>query len=335
MTEHIIAQPMDRKEAERNRLLELRSRQPHSDNSTGSGVLLSDVIKEYAAWFDLISPFDETNLKPACYKLTIGDEYAIDGKIQSLPDQSGENAIRIPSFAVAVIKTRETINMPPFLIGRWNIQVPRAYQGLLWVGGPQVDAGYVGHLFCPVYNLSDKDVVLFRGEVIAVIDFEKTTNFREGKSKPYPLLPDKILFEDYHPQDLVSGLVTHAKSKIDYFEQAIKTVQARVDNFVSLTLGVMAVLFAALAIFVTRPESSSFWNPGVFLISGLAIYLSMFAWLKSKPDGQDFGRAIQAIVIGLLLLGLGLQFHSQRAEMQKLKRQIQELNSPASTEPLQ
>ena len=48
--------------------------------------------------------------------------------------------------------------MPRFLIGRWNIRVTVAYKGLLWVGGPQVDPGWVGHLFCPIYNLSDQEV---------------------------------------------------------------------------------------------------------------------------------------------------------------------------------
>src|SRR5690242_18495933 len=150
----------DRRAAERSRLSALRERQPLSDDLRQPGVLLSDVIRQYCQWFDLISPFDEEKLlKPACYKLTIGDEYASGGEIHPLPDQPGKNEIRIPPFAVAIIKTKETINMPPFLIGRWNIQVSRAYQGLVWVGGPQVDAGYVGYLFCPIYNLSDKEVV--------------------------------------------------------------------------------------------------------------------------------------------------------------------------------
>lgn len=194
--------PTDRRDRERAKLLALRSRQPLNDESIEPRVLLSDVIRHYCQWFDLISPFAEENLKPANYKLTIGDEYAIAGNIFPLPDLSGSNEVRIPPFAVAIIKTKEIINMPPFLIGRWNIQVRRAYQGLVWVGGPQVDAGYVGHLFCPIYNLSDKDVVLRRGDPIAVIDFEKTTHFHEGKSKRYPQIPENILFEEYNPKGL-------------------------------------------------------------------------------------------------------------------------------------
>jgi deoxycytidine triphosphate deaminase len=292
--------------------------------------LLSDTISHYCDWFQLISPFDEKNLKPACYKLTIGDEYAMDGKICPLPDKPGQNAVRIPPFAVAIIKTAETINMPPFLIGRWNIQVSRAYQGLVWVGGPQVDAGYVGHLFCPIYNLSDKEVVLYRGEAIAVIDFEKTTKFREGKSKLYRdgQLPENVLFEDYKPQQLGSGLVKHAAQ--------IRSIQERVDNFVSLTFGVIAVLFAALAIFVARQDITPVWNPSLLLICSLAIFLSASAWLKSRAEGRYFGRVVQIILILLLLVGLGSEFRRRqnlRRDMDNLQGQFLELKRSLAVHP--
>ena len=175
-----------KRQREVERLRELRDRRPpNEDGFDFQGVLLSDAIERCVTAFDLIKPFNPDNLKPANYKLTIGNEYAINGVIHSLSDESGKNEIKIHPFEVAIIKTHETINMPRFLIGRWNIQVSRAYQGLIWVGGPQVDPGYVGHLFCPIYNLSDQDVPLFKGESIAVIDFVRTTEFHSNRSKDY------------------------------------------------------------------------------------------------------------------------------------------------------
>jgi hypothetical protein len=55
-------------------------------------------------------------------------------------------------------------------------------------------------------------------------------------------------------------LVTQAKAKIDQFEPEIKSIGQRVDSFVSLTFAVIAVLFAALTIFVSHPDSLSTWN---------------------------------------------------------------------------
>jgi deoxycytidine triphosphate deaminase len=185
-----------RREREIARLRLLWERQPKSETEFSfQGVLLSDAIEECVTSFGLITPFKPENLKSASYKLTVGDEYALDGKLVSLVDESGRNTITIPPFAVAIVKTRETINMPRFLIGRWNIQVSKAYEGLVWVGGPQVDPGYVGHLFCPIYNLRDKPVELIMGKPIAVIDFVRTSEIHSN-SKRYNFPPDNILFED-------------------------------------------------------------------------------------------------------------------------------------------
>src|SRR5258708_10634460 len=113
-----------RREAERKRLLALVAKRPEIDRFKGTGVVLGDGIRFYCERFDLIQPFNEANLKPANYKLTVGDEFSIGGgKIQVLGDESGNNEIRIPPFEVAVIKTKETVNMPRFLIDSWNIPV--------------------------------------------------------------------------------------------------------------------------------------------------------------------------------------------------------------------
>ncbi|KFD42568.1 hypothetical protein HY02_00295 [Peptococcaceae bacterium SCADC1_2_3] len=132
---------------------------PEEDPKGEPGVLLSDEIERYVCEFKLIDPFNSENLKAASYQLTVGDEYAVGGEIGKLYDEAGKNKIKIPPFEVTVIKTKEMINMPRFLIGRWNIRVSKAYDGLLWVGGPQVDPGYVGHLYCPIYNLSNREVI--------------------------------------------------------------------------------------------------------------------------------------------------------------------------------
>jgi deoxycytidine triphosphate deaminase len=334
---------LTRREAERKRLLALVRKRPATDTLHGTGVLLSDAIQHYVTEFDLISrPFDDKNLKPANYKLTIGDEYAIGGTISPLSDLPGQNEIRIKPFEVAVIKTSETLNLPPFLIARWNIQVSRAYQGLLWVGGPQVDAGYVGHLFCPIYNLSDEEVLLHQGEPIAVIDFVKTTAFHKD-SKAYlkdGALPDRILFEDYLPQKLKSALATKAEQEIGKFKTRLETMQTRMDLFVTITFAIIALLFAALTLFVGKP-GQSWWDPTVFWISAIALALSMLAWVRSgspgtwfaQPRWNQFFNWILAIALASVAWAM---IHRNQAEIQDLKDQIQKLqklNPPAPSQP--
>src|SRR6266567_903610 len=87
------------------------------------GVLLSDRIKYHCVHHKLISPFEDEFLRPAGYDLRVGRNYSILGERRALDD--GMN-LEIGPYQVAVIETYETINMPEFLIGRWNIRVKLA-----------------------------------------------------------------------------------------------------------------------------------------------------------------------------------------------------------------
>jgi deoxycytidine triphosphate deaminase len=320
-----------RKEREKKRLLALQERCPRDDKDFPfTGVLLSDAIKKCCDAFGLITPFAEDNLKPANYKLRIGDEYAIRGEIRPLSDTPGKNEIVIRPFEVAIIKTLETINMPRFLIGRWNIQVSKAYKGLLWVGGPQVDAGYVGNLFCPIYNLSDQTVILHYGEPIAVIDFEKTTHFHEGTSKPYSNggLPERILFQDYEPESLQSALATQVQKNIRKFRTNLESLSTRMDTFVTITFALLGILFAAGALFVTEPERPHWWNISIFFVCLVAIALAGWALVRSHSAESSLSRTPQIILWIALLVLLGgsfLRTEQLAKQISQLKDQVQKI----------
>jgi len=321
-----------RRTREQQRLLELIKKRPLKDDSLPPGVLLSDAIKDYATKFHLIEPFELSNLKPACYKLTIGNEYCVAGQIRQVSDNPPNDKVSIPPFEVAIIKTRETLNLPRFIIGRWNIQVTRAYQGLIWVGGPQVDAGLVGNLYCPIYNLSDKEVTLRYAESIAVIDFEKTTPFHDDKSQPYleaDKTPERILFEDYHPEKLRSALSTFITGKINVFEKQVDALQRRVDQFISITFTVVAVLFAAVALFFGRPESPNWWDPGLLWVCIISIFMSMLAWINSKSAFQWFSGkikiAFEFVLLALLTLATFNYTHHNQWKTDQLNRDLKTL----------
>ena len=285
---------MSNREEEKERLKALKCAETDPINT--HGVLLSDEIEYYVKNFDLIRPFSQSNLKASAYKLSIGDEYAIGGEMKTLTFESS-NIIKIPAFQVAVIKTEETINLPRFLIGRWNIRVNLAYEGLLWVGGPQVDAGYVGHLYCPIYNLSDKEVTLRRGDTIAIIDFAKTTPFKKGVCKEYQRPPEYVLFSDYHPEKLKSALYTEAQlriekteKKVDKFvsdlEEKVNVFGQRLDTSIGIIFAAISILVAALAIFVGSGDQVKLIAPGwLYLTVGFSIIsliLSITAFAKPK-----------------------------------------------------
>lgn len=283
------------------RLKDLKEYPCHESDSLEppvGAVLLSDEIERYVKEFRLIDPFIRANLKSAAYELTVGDEYAVEGKIHILSDETGKDTMVIDPFQVVIIKTREIINMPRFLIARWNIKVSLAYEGLLWVGGPQVDPGWVGHLFCPIYNLSNKPVILRLGDPLAVIDFVRTTPFRKNVSVPYSRPPKRVTIEDYHPEQLASASYAQAVNEIKALQRDMGGMSRRLDTLTGHFFTALGLVFAAIAAVVTalsifvssgQPEKTYSWwmyvGSGVIVIAlALSIYackLSRSAWKKT------------------------------------------------------
>jgi dCTP deaminase len=272
------------------------------------GVLLSDEIKRYVKEFRLIWPFNQNNLKAASYRLTIGDEYALGGKKENLDKN---NKITIPPFQVAIIKTHEIINMPRFLIGRWNIRVASAYEGLIWVGGPQVDPGWVGHLFCPIYNLSDEYVVLEKGKPVATIDFIRTTTFKKGGKDEIVLFSrfqQRKSITDYNWR-LKSALFTEAAQRIDKIESKVN----RVESLVGVMFTCIAVLFAALSILVMSrgvsvSESTSLpvwvigWSIISVTLSIVAIAIALFSRVKLEIKNLFFRNIVGIFYIAYVVI---------------------------------
>ena len=186
---------------------------PLADNSEShsgaypGAVLLSDQIEYYIR--ELPTPLI-TNpdggwisdaelgkcLDAASYKLRLGNEANLGGRRVAI--SCGQPLVLAP-HQVAVVKTHEEINIPRFLIARWNLRVTWVYEGLLWVGGPQVDPGWHGALYCPIYNLAEREVVIPYMERVFTMDFTRTTPFQKKKasygykSKPHEIARQKNL----------------------------------------------------------------------------------------------------------------------------------------------
>lgn len=326
-----------------------------SDDETG--VLLSDRIKLYCDEYQLIAPFDPERLRPAGYDLRVGHYYSIGGETKALND--GMELV-IGPYQVAIIETYETLNMPEFLIGRWNIRVARAYQGLLWVGGAQVDPGFRGHLCCPIYNLSTDPVSLGFGDNLAMIDFVTTTPYEEGKCKRFDWANrKKLVFPEYTP--LSSGIEAdvnkfkrETKEELSTAaatsEQLFHGVQTRIDHFLSLIFTVVAFLFTGLGIVATKGSDQPSFVSSPVWVAGLALYFALRAQDRQyRSDDQQahmgnwYARltpGVLALVLTGIIVGASLFFDAYHAHVSaveakeqtsKLETQMRELRRESDT----
>ncbi len=154
---------------------------PESDGDR-KGMLLSDQIDKFCKEGLLIATnYDRSRLRPAAYTLTIGNHYVdSSGKIGSL---SKENPfLEMKENSIVYVTTTEQLDLPHYIVARFNLRVKWVYKGILLGTGPQVEPGYRGFLSCPLYNLTNRPIRTRLGEEFATIDFERTTNFCSGKN---------------------------------------------------------------------------------------------------------------------------------------------------------
>ena len=151
------------------------------DTSSSSGVLLSDLIRFYAERVNLIDPFNDSNLAPASYDLTLGIECWYSQHLRDTGEPKriltpGEQLI-LPPNSITFVSTTEKLNMPFYLAARFNLKLRLLHEGLLIGAGPQIDPGFSGRLSCPLHNISSEKISLRCGDSFAVIEFHKTSTF--------------------------------------------------------------------------------------------------------------------------------------------------------------
>lgn len=154
-------------------------------DAKATGILLSDRIELYVREVRLIDPFQEKNLCPASYDLTLGadcwySEHASTTGGQMRMLKSGEQLIVAPN-SIVFVSSAETLNLPFYLVARFDLKLRFLHEGLLIGTGPQVDPGFRGRLSCPIHNISSEKICLTCGETFAVVEFQKTTPFAQGE----------------------------------------------------------------------------------------------------------------------------------------------------------
>ena len=252
-------------------------------------VLLADEIRYFSTSDDippdqrLIDPFEPERLRPASYQLTLGEKAHVGGRDQLL---KYSEPLVLPPHQVAVVTTNEALRIPRFLVARWSLRVQKIYEGLLWTGGPQVDPGWVGQLFCPIYNLAERHVKLYLRDAFFTIDFIRTTPLTDE----YKGLSETPEFGKTWFIPVRSSLADHDSNRLRSAPYESLQDLRELARFRELALGAVALIFvvlgvmvAALGVLAARPVVDlgapflSPWPMTSLLTSVAALCLSVFS----------------------------------------------------------
>jgi len=174
-----------------------------------SGILPETLIKLMVDCGMLLDNAKLENTSGASYDLMLGDEHYYGGKQLTLTEQ--DPFIVIEPFEFAFVRSKERCNLPRDVAARFDIAVSLFFQGLIMSNGPQVDPGFRGGLWCLLFNTSNDEVHLKRGQHYSTIEFSKIlhpTHPYEGKYQY------KENIEDYLPRRASRSPISDLKNEI-------------------------------------------------------------------------------------------------------------------------
>jgi deoxycytidine triphosphate deaminase len=258
----------------------------HTDKSS---VLRKSDIKHFCEQRipPLIDPFEEDYLKEsASYELRLGSRYRPGDSDSAKYLTNSNDTLTIPEHGIAIVSTYEWLNIPGCLIARWNLRVKMVYRGLVWVGSLQVDPGYQGFLFCPIYNLSNKPQILVYKKPLFIIDFVRTTP-TQGKYELWALRGDRYSTFDFDRLD-VQKIGSAPEHSFRQMWDVIAKFENKMDRFQAGVFVTIGVIIAALAIISTFGFSDMKWEsePVVFSLAVSALVLSVIAIIITVRKGK-------------------------------------------------
>lgn len=201
------------------------------------GVLSKRIIRLMIDCDMLLENARHENIQGASYDLSLGDEYYSGGRIQKLTDETPFLLIEPYDYAIATSK--ENVNFPRDICGRFDLSVGLFCQGVILSNGPQVDPGFKGKLFCLLFNTSNAPVVLKQGQHYATLEFNKLIE----PTPPYEgRYQSKLKIINYLPSNTLRGAVSELRKELE----KVRSESAKLQTIILGTIGVLLTVIALL-----------------------------------------------------------------------------------------
>lgn len=230
----------------------------------------------------ILQGYDEKNVNPISYDLTIGSILLENGETDSCRTSSNRtDSFTLSPNTTVFIKTKEEVHIPDNLCGHIEEKNSRMREGL-WVSGPNYFPGHTTFVFLRVRNVSQNEITIKAGDRIAQISFEK---LMEQPDHPYNTLSNA----SFNEEDEYRGMGKYASK----YKERIKPVSNKTNKLYATILTLMAlclVLFPLLALadFVSKTPSITInlsFGFAIGLFVGLCIGLILL--LKDSKNWQQ------------------------------------------------
>lgn len=118
------------------------------------------VRAEHEARKNLILPYKEDRVRQGAYELTLSRDVLTPPPAKGRRRDGVGKSLEIPAGEFAILYTKETVTLPPGVIGFISIKAGLKLEGLINVSGFHVDPGYSSRLKFSVYNAGNLPIFL-------------------------------------------------------------------------------------------------------------------------------------------------------------------------------
>lgn len=222
-------------------------------------------------------------LKEASYALRIADDaLLIDGKFYDPGKKYDGDYIRIEPGKIAILSTKEHLNMPKDLVGKIGMRLEYAQQGLTGLMGIQVDPRF-GHdkpaerLYIRVANFGNETIQLSPGDEVFTFELHQV----KGKAPKIKREPTWLRMKD----------------QLRYQSNASWSYVTRVENNLSGETENLRNYLQPLVMF------------GVFLVAVSILGVTLSVFLQTASPAEDFGSSWltldeRRLLLWVLLIGI-------------------------------
>ena len=180
------------------------------------------------------------NIEGASYDLRVGDEYFHDGEIKQLTDQHPFIVMKPGDYVL--VSSKEIANLPKNVAGRFDLSVSLFCKGAILSNGPQIDPGFRGRLYCLIFNTSNKEIQLKRGEHFATIEFITLVDHTLPYTGKYQ---NKLKMKDYLPEVVKASAINQLIQDVEklkrakWFEKYLPLILSALAIVASIVMGVI------------------------------------------------------------------------------------------------
>lgn len=202
------------------------------------GVLSKRLIQLMIECGMLLENANLQNIEGASYDLTLDDEYYHKGKTKTLNDK--DSFIKMEPGDYVLIGSKEIARFPNDIAGRFGLSVSLFFLGIILSNGPQVDPGFGGRLYCLLFNTSNEEVQLKRGQHYATVEFLKLIEPTTAYTGQYQ---GKDRITQYLPRSIESSAISELRKDV----KSLKSERLWV-KMLPLIISLLAILLAFLSL---------------------------------------------------------------------------------------